>query len=447
MRLFRLGSLQRRLFFGAALFILAALVVAGLAIGLVLYRFARAQIDGRLDAEIAALVADLRRGPEGLHRAREPGAAGSERGPAGWYWQVRSGDTVLRSASLKGATLSLPAQPAPSDEDGPRPADGNGPAGEALILRILTLPSANGAPPVTIAASAPAAALHGPLREAARTLVLTLGLLGLGLLAAVTAQVRLGLRPLDRLRSNLAEVRAGSRARVPVDQPSEVRPLVDEVNLLLDRNEAGLERARAQVANLAHGLKTPLATLTMALDRTRDPDGRLSHLVTGMDRRVRHHLRRARAAALGSPTRARTDLAAHVADLADTLARLHSGKVLRIDRAVAAGTFVSCDAEDLDEMLGNLVDNACRWAKGRVRITATREAPDVSVGIEDDGPGLEPEAIAHVLQRGRRLDESVPGDGFGLPITLELAGLYGGGLDLGRSDLGGLRVVLRLPAA
>ncbi|GEO99362.1 sensor histidine kinase [Methylobacterium haplocladii] len=446
-RLFGLGSLQRRLFFGAALFILIALVVAGLAIGLVLYRFARAQVDGRLDAEIAALVTDLKREPDRLELAGEHRIPGSDRGPRGWYWQVRSGDTVLRSASLEGATLEPPARTEPEHADGPSPADGTGPQGEALILRILTLPAANGAPAATIMASAPSAALHGPLREAARTLAITLGLLGLGLLAAVTAQVRLGLRPLDRLRDNLAEVRAGTRARVPIEQPSEVRPLVDEVNLLLDRNEAGLERARAQVANLAHGLKTPLATLTMALDGTRDPDGQLSHLVSGMDRRVRHHLRRARAAALGGPTRARSDLAAHAADLADILARLHADKALRIENAVAAGTLVPCEGQDLDEMLGNLVDNACRWARTRVRISAERAGSTVDVSVEDDGRGLEAEAIAHVLLRGRRLDESVPGDGFGLPITLELAELYGGGLDLGRSDLGGLRAVLRLPAS
>ncbi|SFL84795.1 ATP-binding protein [Methylorubrum salsuginis] len=437
------GSLQRRLFLGALVFVTLALVVAGLAIGLVLYRFARGQIDARLDGELLAMSSDLKPGPSGPILAAPHDGPPFDRARSGWYWQVRAGDAVLRSPSLGAADLALPQVPEP--EDGrPVPADGTGPRGEGLILRVLRLPGPRDGPDIVLVAAAPAAALHGPLREAGKTLALALGLLGICLIAGITVQVRLGLRPLRALRDDLAAVRAGASERVPAEQPQEIRPVVTELNLLLDQNAANLERARAHVANLAHGLKTPLATLAMAAERGAEPG--LAPLVAAMDRQVRHHLRRARAAALGGSIRTRTDLSAHTSDLAAALSRLHAERGVAIATEVAPGTSVACDAQDLDEMLGNLIDNACRWAASRVRIRAARDGGLIELRVEDDGPGLTPEQAAHVLQRGRRLDETVPGDGFGLPITLELAELYGGALSLERSDLGGLLARLRLPA-
>ncbi|GAB6842275.1 signal transduction histidine kinase [Methylorubrum rhodinum] len=437
------GSLQRRLFLGALVFVTLALVVAGLAIGLVLYRFARGQIDARLDGELFAISADLRPGKHGPSLLAPHDGPPFDRPRSGWYWQVRAGDAVLRSPSLGSADLALPRMPE-REEGRPVPADGTGPRGEGLILRVLRLPGPRDGPDAVLVAAAPAAALHGPLREAGKTLALALVLLGACLLAGIAVQVRLGLRPLRTLRDDLAAVRAGDRERVPAEQPQEIRPLVTELNLLLDQNAANLERARAHVANLAHGLKTPLATLAVAAERGAEPG--LAPLVAAMDRQVRHHLRRARAAALGGPSRARADLSAQVSDLVTALARLHAERELSIETDVAAGLSAACDAQDVDEMLGNLIDNACRWARSRVRIRAERSGTFVELRVEDNGPGLTPDQAAHVLQRGRRLDESVPGDGFGLPITLELAELYGGTLNLERSDLGGLLARLRLPA-
>ncbi|WP_342148647.1 HAMP domain-containing sensor histidine kinase [Methylorubrum sp. SB2] len=436
-------SLQRRLFLGALVFVTLALLVAGLAIGLVLYRFARGQIDARLDGELFAISADLRPGKRGPTLSAAHDGPPFDRPRSGWYWQVRLGDAVLRSPSLGEADLAVPQTPE-REEGRPVPADGTGPRGEGLILRVLRLPGPRDGPDAVLVAAAPAAALHGPLREAGKTLALALGLLGLCLIAGITLQVRLGLRPLRTLGADLAAIRAGTRERVPAEQPQEIRPLVTELNLLLDQNAANLERARSHVANLAHGLKTPLAALAMAAERNPEPG--LAPLVAAMDRQVRHHLRRARAAALGGSTRARADLFAQTSDLAVALSRLHAERGIAIANEVAPGTQVACDAQDLDEMLGNLIDNACRWAGSHVRIRAERDGGLIELWVEDDGPGLTPEQGAHVLQRGRRLDETVPGDGFGLPITLELAELYGGGLTLDRSDLGGLLARLRLPA-
>jgi signal transduction histidine kinase len=436
-------SLRARLLAAALVLVLAALVVAGLAIGVILHRFVRGQLDGRLDAQVAALRAGLEAGI----LTQDLDAPPYDRPGPGWAWEVRRGSETVRSGSLRGGDLRL-NDPGPEDETGrPHPAWGIGPRGEPLYARVLTLP---GPRPATIVAAAPEAELRGPLREALTSLALALGILGLCLLAGLAVQVRLGLAPLTRLRADLAAVRAGRRERVPADQPAEVAPVVAELNALLDQNARNLDRARGHVANLAHALKTPLATLSMALaEPARDPDGGLRRQVDAMDRQVRHHLRRARAAALGGSARARTPLAPRLADLRDALARLHAGKGVVIDLVVPDDLAVACEAQDLDEMLGNLVDNACRWCRGRVRVSASARRGAVQVRVEmrvdDDGPGLDPEAAASVMARGRRLDEAVPGHGFGLPIALELAELYGGGLSLGRSDLGGLRAELVLP--
>lgn len=434
-------SLRARLVAAAIGLVAVALVAAGLAVGLILTRFVRGQVNERLDAQITALRAGLDAGILASHPERFEGPPFDR--PGHWVWEVRRGSEVIRSESLDGRPLGLGRIGPEEPGDRPRPAEGRSPGGQSLVLRILDLP---GTEPTTILAGAPQGAIYGPLRDVLASLALALGLLGLFLAAGAVAQVRLGLAPLGRLREGLAAVRAGRQARVPADQPEEVGPLVAELNALLDQNERNLERARGHVANLAHGLKTPLATLAMALrDPERDPSGTLAAQVEDMDRRVRHHLRRARSAALAGPARMRTPLLPRLTDLREVLVRLHAERRPDVALAVPDGLSVSCEGQDLDEMLGNLLDNACRWCAGTVRVTAAQEGGHVEIRIEDDGPGLPPETAAAMLERGRRLDEGVPGDGFGLPITLELAELYGGTLSLGRSDLGGLKASLTLP--
>jgi signal transduction histidine kinase len=281
------------------------------------------------------------------------------------------------------------------------------------------------------------------------TLAISLGVLGLALVLAIVLQVRLGLRPLERLRQAVADVRGGRSETVPAEQPLEILPLVSELNGLLEQNAANLERARRHVANLAHGLKTPLATLAIALsERGRDTAGELHSLVVLMERRIRHHLGRARAAALSGPTRAQTPIAPRIDDVVDALAKIYADKRIALAQEVPRDLAVACEQQDFDEMAGNLLENAFRWARGRVEVHAHRDdGRSVAIVIEDDGPGLRPDQIPQVLRPGERLDESAPGFGFGLPITRELAELYGGELNLDASPLGGLRVTLRLPVA
>ncbi|MGZ3341777.1 MAG: ATP-binding protein [Reyranella sp.] len=453
------ASLGRRLLVGAAVFITGALVLAAVVIGFVLHRFVQGQIDQRLDTEVVFLASMLRADGNGtLSLAGSADGPPFDRPARGWYWQVSGPHNVVRSRSLGGATLDLPdlpppPRPPPPNRDGPpppgerpRPADGPGPDGVPLHFRIQHVSVAG--LPATIAASAPRDAVIGPLREAMTTLGLSLAALGLALVLAIVLQVRLGLRPLDRLRSALADVRAGRSERVPAEQPAEIRPLVAELNALLEQNAANLERARRHVANLAHGLKTPLATLAIALSARGADSGELRDLVDVMERRIRHHLGRARAAALDGPVRARTLVAPHLEALGDVLGKVHAGRGVALAIDVPPDLAVACERQDFDEIAGNLLENAFKWTRGAVEVCARADqARTVTLTIDDDGPGLRPEQIPQVMQPGQRLDESAPGFGFGLSITRELVELYGGTLDLDRAPKGGLRVSLRLPMA
>jgi len=444
----RQASLNRRLLLGAAVFIALALVVAAIVIGFVLQRFVQGQIDQRLDTQIVFLSSMLKAGDDDVIAL-----AGNADGPPfdrparGWYWEVIGPKNVLHSRSLEGANFDTPELRRPPRELRPAPADGPGPDSAPLHFRIQQI--VVGRTPVTIVASAPRSAVYGPLREAMMTLAISLVVLGVALILAIVLQVRLGLRPLERLRQAVADVRTGRSERVPGEQPLEILPLVSELNGLLEQNSANLERARRHVANLAHGLKTPLATLAIVLsERGRDGSSDLHSLVVLMERRIRHHLGRARAAALSGPTRAQTLIAPHVDDVGNALGKIHADKQIAFAPTVPRDLAVACEQQDFDEMTGNLLENAFQWARGKVEIHAS---PDdrrfVTIVIEDDGPGLRPDQIPQVLRPGERIDESTPGFGFGLAITRELAELYGGELNLDVSRLGGLRATLRLPLA
>lgn len=441
------SSLARRLVFGATIFIAVALVVAGFVINRSLHRFVTDQIDSRLDAELVALAAAIEVDEEGVVRlVRASGDAPPfDRPLSGWYWQVLGAPDAMRSRSLAGADIAVGNLDAAAR---PQTGSGIGPRGEALHLRhrLVTVSGAGG--PLALVAAAPPAGVQAPLAEARRTLFFSLAVLGIALSGAVLLQVRLGLTPLRRLRLALAEVAAGRLERIPSDQPAELAPLVRELNGLIDRNEETLGRARAQAANLAHGLKTPLATLSVAVrDPARDPSGELQRLATQMERRITHHLRRARTAALSGPRHRRTAVKPHVDDLLDVLRRIHVERKVTAAAHVPADLLVACDPEDLDEMLGNLLDNAFKWSGGIVDVTGVPQGGMAILTITDDGQGLSPEEAAMVVQPGERLDETVPGDGFGLPITRELAALYGGSLRLEAAPAGGLSAILSLPMA
>lgn len=268
-------------------------------------------------------------------------------------------------------------------------------------------------------------------------------------MAAGFAIVRAGLKPLNDLRLRLADVKNGTARRIDGRYPAEVQPLVSDLNALLAHQEQAVTRAIAKAGDLAHGLKTPLAVLANEAGRAAaaghvELAAATLEQIERMRRQVEYHLAHARAAASGATSATRCVVAESAAGLARTLLRLHADRGLAIDVAAAPSHVVRCQREDLDEMLGNLLDNACKWAASRVVIASTA---DGVITVDDDGPGLAPSLREAVLQRGVRADQAAPGSGFGLAIVRELAELYGGAIALDASPLGGLRATLRLPTA
>ena len=465
-------SLFGRMLAIAALSTGVALLFAGVTIGHVLERFVTRGLDERLDAQVAVLARAVR--PDGsLDRSRaidlpEFGDPGSD-----WSWHVQgpagradSGTSrpLPPAAALPARPITAPPPSAPRDVGPPRPPgpgalDGpdapEGPSqrrphpgetrdrgGERLHSRTLEVTTPRGT--VTITAIGPRRIVEEPLREAMIPLLGSLALLGVGLALATLVQLRFGLRPLRDLRTSLAAVRAGTERHVPDDQPGELQPLVTELNALIDQNAAGLAHARQHVANLAHGLKTPLAALSLRLAEA-DAGADVRDMVDQIDRRVRHHLGRARADATGGG-RNRTALAPAIADLVAVLRRIQADRPMTLDIAVPDDLAVQIDPQDLDEMIGNLLDNAWRHARSALSIAATSIDGAVILEIADDGEGLDGTAMAQAVLPGRRLDERGDGHGFGLSITRELAELNGGTVMLDRSPvLGGLLVRLTLP--
>ena len=436
----------------SAISTLFALVFAGFAISHVLERFVMRGLDDRLDAQITVVARAVR--PDGrLDRTRIVDLAGFDSPGSGWAWQVAgpagrltSDGSASRPVVLPGPGIGPPRPPlegSPPLLPDPRPGEARDQHGERLHSRTAIVASRAG--PVTITAVGPRRIVEAPLREAMIPLLGSLALLGIGLALATLFQLRIGFGPLRDLRESLAAVRAGSERHIPDDQPGELRPLVTELNALIDQNAAGLAHARQHVANLAHGLKTPLAALSLKLAEAGAADD-LRDMVDQIDSRVRHHLGRARADAAGSGMRARTAIAPAIDDLANVLQRVHAERPLVVDIAIPTDIAVAIDPQDLDEMVGNLLDNAWRHAHDRISVTAVVAGPVVSLTIADDGDGLETAAIGEAMMPGRRLDERGDGHGFGLSITRELAELNGGGLTLGRStELGGLSTILTLP--
>lgn len=452
-------SIRGRLMLTGVLFTAVALIAASLMIGQFLDRFVRRGLDERLDAQIALLVRAVR--PDGSidrDMLQEVGPFTQHR--RGWAWRVdaptgtfSSEDVIdLKQLRFEGRGRrgrrpeNVAGHPQTGRSQDSRSQNGHPQSGETdrSYVRLAERKTTGGS--VRITASAPRDILERQRMSAAMPILATMAALSLALIASTLLQLRIGLKPLDRLKRGLADVRTGRLTRIAEPQPAELAPVVDELNSLLDENAEALNRTRGHVANLAHSIKTPLAALNLRLaELGRDPDGQLGELVAQVDGAVRHHLSRARAASPGAPGQPVVLLADAVTELLEVLARIHIERNVGSEAVVPQDLTVNCDRQDLTEMLGNLLDNAWRWAASRIVVTAVNEGKTVRIDVDDDGPGLTEAAIAEALQPGRRIDERTDGHGFGLPITRELAELHGGSLWLEVSPLGGLRATLRLP--
>jgi signal transduction histidine kinase len=266
------------------------------------------------------------------------------------------------------------------------------------------------------------------------------------------AVARGGLRSVDNLRRRLTGLRAGQERRMDGAFPSEVQPLVDDLNALLEHREQAIQRAVARSGDLAHGLKTPLAILAQEAARARaagqhEIAAAIDQQVERMSRQVTYHLAQARAAASGAAGGGQSSVKESAGGLARALLRLHAERGIDIDVNVDDSVTVRVQREDLDEMLGNLLDNACKWARRRIEVTAAARVDDViTIIVDDDGSGIASDLREAVLQRGVRADEAAPGSGLGLAIVRDLAELYGGSISLETSPAGGVRASLTLPA-
>ncbi|MBS3957877.1 MAG: sensor histidine kinase [Xanthomonadaceae bacterium] len=432
-------SLRARLLW-SALLPLALLAAAG-ACGLQ-WAFAGAVergYDERLAAKLDALVAGLDIEADGrpsLQRAPDEAAFAQVR--SGWYWQVaQDGQPLLRSRSLWDAALE--AGPA---DTALRASDAIGPGGEALrvVGRRVLLPGAAG--PLDLAVAGPRAGLDAEIARLGR--LLWGGVAGLVLLAAagLAVQVQLGLAPLRRLGAQVAAVRRGEADGVEAGRLRELAALADELNGLLRQNGRLAEHGRKRAGDLAHALKTPLALLRTRIDPS---DGELREALDRIGAVVDRHL--AAASADARRAHARCDAVAEARQLLGMFARLHSGRPLQLRLDAPERRAVGMEASDLHELLGNLVDNACRAAHSQVRLAIEPGAGPLRLCIEDDGPGLADAQLAQLGQRGLRFDERLPGTGLGVAISRDIVDSYGGRLDFEHRPGGGLRAVLELPAA
>lgn len=441
-------SLRLRLVAGGIVAMLMALAVAGGALVLVFERHVSRTLAQDLDVHLKQLLAGIDLDPQGkLVLTQTPVDPRFADPLSGLYWQV--GDArgqLLRSRSLWDSGLELPADRLEPGETHQHQAPGPGGRRVLVAERAVTL-TADGRPLVVrLAVAEDLARVTAATSAFAKDLSIALVLLGCVLALATWVQVGVGLRPLVALRGGVADIRAGRTRHLPPSVPTEVHPLVEEVNALIDAQEGEIERSRGRAADLAHGLKTPLAALAADASRLRERGERdiaenIEAVSEAMGRHVDRELARARVrgrarggAAISTPVKPLVD------SVTATLSRTPDGARVRFENLVAADLCAPLDKVDLAEVLGNLLENAARHAARSVRITSDEALS--SIAIEDDGKGIEPSALSHVVRRGARLDQGGGAAGLGLAIVRDVLEAYGWTLELCRSELGGLKATI-----
>ena len=456
-----LNSLALRLFFSATTWIVIILVVTGIVLSSIYRAAVERAFDRRLGVYLRSMVADVAAPEESPDKFPQTvGEPLFDLPLSGWYWQVTRLDAptpdVRSSRSLWDATLphlaDLGISTAPG---GARQGYADGPEGQRLRIVERTIDLGEEGR-FLVAVAGDAAEIDEETQGFDGALFITFGVLAAVLLLTTTFQVRFGLAPLKRISEGLAAVRSGAAERLEGAFPIEIAPLARETNALIDANREIVARARTHVGNLAHALKTPISVmLNEATTHGDDPFAlKVREQTEIMRDQVTRHLERARLATRVAVIGTVTEVRPVVTALARTMEKLHHHRGVAIDIDAPEGARFRGEQQDLEEMIGNLVDNACKWAQSRVAVEVFSERPDpgddrriVRVVVDDDGPGLSPQQREQVARRGRRLDETKPGSGLGLSIVMELAGLYGGGLTLGTAPIGGLRAELVLPGA
>ena len=450
-------SIAARLFLSAALWSLLILVVAGIGLSAIYRRTAEQAFDERLGVYLRAIVAEVAT-PGDDARGPQLGDPRFELPLSGWYWEINPLDKtgeIKTSRSLFASRLPRLADlGVKAGLGGARRGTVEGPDGKRLRQVEREIDAGDEGSFLVQVAATPEA-VESQIANFNLALAATFGLLLLALVGSTALQVRFGLRPLRRLQEGVAEIRRGDSERIEGSYPPDLAPLAGELNLLIASNREIVERARTHVGNLAHALKTPLSVLKNEAGAQAAPlADKVREQIGVMRDQVDYHLERARAAARSGVIGSATDVAPVVASLTRTFEKIYRDQHIAFEGEAAADLRFRGEKQDLEEMLGNLVDNAGKWADARVRIEVAaeprRDAADrafLTAVIDDDGPGLPEASRAAALERGRRIDQTKPGSGLGLSIVTDLAGVYGGALTLSDSPLGGLRATLRLPAA
>jgi signal transduction histidine kinase len=454
------SSLALRLFVLAAIWSALSLAAAGLVLISVYRGSVERAFDERLGVYLKTLVGAIAAQSDSAGAFREPDNIGEPRFElplSGWYWVVRrvsDNKVMLTSNSLVGDVLVLPSDagiaPGP---DKIAKAYLKGP--DRQDLRIVEREiSFDDVTAYKLAVAGDAGDLNEDINAFSTRTALILALVGFGLVITTFFQVRLGLFPIERMRRALFAIRSGEAERLVGTFPSEITPLAQELNALIESNRETMERARTHVGNLAHALKTPLSVITNEARSSDGPfAGRIAEQSALMREYIDTHLERARMAAQRRVIGAVTDLEPVIDRLARAMRKIHERKGVVVDVDVQPGLRFRGERQDIEEALGNLMDNASKWCVGRVVVTARIEGQQraderrfLTIHVDDDGPGLAPEEREQAIKRGQRLDETVPGTGLGLSIVADLAQLYGGRFQLLDAPLGGLRAELVLPA-
>jgi len=464
------NSLALRLFVTAAAWVLVVLPIAGWIILAGVRHGVLTALDKEISQTLRFVIDDAEEESEAGPVAPNWGDARFADTHSGWYWQIKPLDGKptldgkpagpLRSRSLAGDNLPLPSeQGVEPDEKEIRWANLTGPAQQVVRVAeiIHQFGAGNSAQRYSVAVAGVLSEAEDDLTRYRDQLIKALALAGVGLLAATLFQVRFGLFPLSKMEQGLAAIRSGAAAKLDGELPSEIKPLQQELNALLKSNQEIVERARTHVGNLAHALKTPLAVL---LNEARQDSSPLARKVIEqadtMTAQVNLYLDRARMAARIGVIGRVTEVGSVAESLIRTLDRIYRDKELAYSLDCPADVRFQGERQDLEEMLGNLLDNASKWARSRVSVVVA--AMPVALGnvaaggwfeirVEDDGPGLTAEQLSEPIKRGRRLDETKPGSGLGHSIVADLAYCYNGRFEFSRAEAGGLCARLTLPLA
>ena len=454
------SSLATRLFVSATAWVVVILAITGVILSSVYRDATERAFDRRLNLYLRTLIAEVATPDEPADRQFQSlGEPLFDLPLSGWYWQITRTDTekgeTRASRSLWDKKLpKLEEHGAELTAAGVRLGYVDGPEGQSL--RVVERPVDLGADgKFLVSVAGDATEIFDETRSFDYYLFGTFAALGNVLLLTAIFQVRYGLAPLKRISDAIADIRSGRAERLEGRFPVEIAPLARETNALIDANREIVERSRTHVGNLAHAIKTPLSVIVNeAASHGADPfASKVLEQADVMRDQVAHHLERARIAARATIVSTITDVAPVIEALRRTMEKIHRDRDLSIEAKADPAARFRGERQDLEEMVGNLVDNACKWAASQVFIEvsvvppeAPGAGPKLRIAVDDDGRGLSEDERAKVARRGQRLDESKPGSGLGLSIVTDLAGLYGGKLTLSDAPIGGLRAELVLPA-